>query len=82
MKGMEKFACANWRLVNMGKKDGGLGVLDLKILNLALLGSWIKRYITGKGKFWHSIISQKYVRNGITFPEGCDVGCSSSKIWL
>jgi hypothetical protein len=43
MKGMEKFACANWRLVNMGKKDGGLGVLDLKILNLALLGIMDKK---------------------------------------
>jgi hypothetical protein len=27
----------------MGKKDGGLGVLDLKILNLALLGIMDKK---------------------------------------
>jgi hypothetical protein len=34
----------------MLKEYGGLGVLDLKELNLCLLGSWIGRYARDKDK--------------------------------
>jgi hypothetical protein len=30
--------------------NGGLGIPDLKDLNLCLLGSWLKRYIKDEGK--------------------------------
>jgi hypothetical protein len=32
------------------KKYGGLGIPDLKDLNLCLLGSWVKRFIKDEGK--------------------------------
>jgi len=38
-KGHHKLHLANWNLVSMKKGDGGLGVPDLKNLNLVVLGS-------------------------------------------
>ena len=38
-KGHHKLHMANWNLVSMKKGDGGLGVPDLKNLNLVMLGS-------------------------------------------
>ena len=46
MKGM----VANRQLVSMKKEAGGLGIPDLRYLNLALLGSWVKRFIRDEGK--------------------------------
>jgi hypothetical protein len=43
------------------KKDfGGLGVLNMKDLNLCLLRNWIKRYIKDEGKIWRKVIDSKY----------------------
>jgi hypothetical protein len=41
----------------------GLGVPNLKDLNLCLLGNWIKRYIKDEGKNWRKVIDSKYCRN-------------------
>jgi hypothetical protein len=37
----------------------GLGVPDIKDLNLCLLGSWVKRYIKDENKLWRSIVDRK-----------------------
>jgi hypothetical protein len=63
-EGHGKIYLANWHLVSM-KEYGGLGVPNLRDLNMALLGSWVKSFIKGEGKLWHSIISQKYIRNAV-----------------
>jgi hypothetical protein len=39
-----KYHLANWQLVSMRKEFGGLGVPNLRDLNLCLLGSWVRRY--------------------------------------
>jgi len=38
-----KVAWASWEKVCEDREDGGLGVIDLKTFNLALLGKWIWR---------------------------------------
>jgi hypothetical protein len=62
--GHRKLHLANWHLICMKKKYGGLGVPDLKDLNLFLLGSWIKRYIRNEGRLWRTIIDRKYCSQG------------------
>lgn len=62
-EGHGKIHLAIWQMVSMKKENGGLGVPELKNLNLSLLGYRVKRFITDKGKLWHSIMKQKYVRN-------------------
>jgi hypothetical protein len=44
-EGHRKLHLANWHLICMKKEYGGLGVPELRDLNLCLLMSWVKRYI-------------------------------------
>lgn len=48
-EGNHKIHLANWSSICMKTDFGGLGIANLQDLNLCLLGSWIKRYIQGKG---------------------------------
>jgi hypothetical protein len=41
------------------KEFGGLGVPDLRDLNISLLGSWIRRYQNGD-RLWREVIDSKY----------------------
>jgi hypothetical protein len=41
----------------MKKEFGGLGVLNLRELNLCLLGSWVRRYIVDKNKIWEMLVA-------------------------
>ena len=47
----------------MKKEHGGLGVPNIKDVNLCLLGCWVKRYSQDDGKIWKTIVDNKYVRN-------------------
>jgi hypothetical protein len=62
-EGHKKLYLANWHLVCMKKDFEGLGVLNLKDLNLCLLGNWIKRYIKDGGKICRKVIDSKCCRN-------------------
>jgi hypothetical protein len=60
MRGHKKLHLANWHLECMKKEHGGLGIPNLKDLNMCLLGSWVKRYIKDEGKLWRNIVDRKY----------------------
>jgi hypothetical protein len=45
-----KYHLANWQHVSMEKDYGGLGVSNLRELNICLLGSWIRRHAQDKEK--------------------------------
>jgi hypothetical protein len=62
-----KLHLANWHLIYMKKDYGGLGIPDMKDLNLCLLGLWVKRYIKDESKLWRSIIEEKYCKRGNIF---------------
>lgn len=47
----------------MKKEYGGLGIPNIRDLNLCLLGSWVKRYAQDEGKIWKTIVDNKYIRN-------------------
>jgi hypothetical protein len=44
----------------MPKSQGGLGIPNLRDVNICLLASWLKRYINGEGKLWKTLIDKKY----------------------
>ncbi|XP_026431947.1 uncharacterized protein LOC113329197 [Papaver somniferum] len=50
----------NWDLVRATKEKGGLGVCDLKLMNLALLAKWCWRFGVEKNKLWYKIVEDKY----------------------
>jgi hypothetical protein len=44
----------------MLKEYGGLGVPNLRDLNVCLLATWIKRYNLGCDKLWRQFLDFKY----------------------
>ena len=55
-----KYHLASWQLVSQKKDVGGLGIPDMRSLNLALLGAWIFRYHLNSNAIWRSIVDFKY----------------------
>lgn len=55
-----KYHLANWQLLAQKKEFGGVGIPDIRNLNLCLLASWIYRYFQGDGKLWKQVVDQKY----------------------
>ena len=55
-----RYHLARWPLITQTKEFGGLGVPDLRILNMCLLASWIHRYHLHNVVLWSQIIRSKY----------------------
>ena len=55
-----KIAWASWDKVCEPRDIGGLGIVDIRNFNLALLGKWIWRPGTDKGGLWKEILVSKY----------------------
>jgi hypothetical protein len=55
-----KYHLANWQLVSQKKEMGGLGIPDLRSLNMALLSSWIFMYHLNSESIWTRIVNFKY----------------------
>jgi hypothetical protein len=56
-EGNSKYHLANWETVTVCKDFGGLGIPNLRDLNVCLLASWLKRY--DKNKLWKQLIDYK-----------------------
>lgn len=50
----------NYDLVCAYKFRGGLGILNIKVMNSALLSKWCWRFVVEKNHLWYKIISEKY----------------------
>ena len=50
----------NWKVVYINKRKGGLGVKSLAILNRALLGKWLWRFVNDPEGIWSCLICTKY----------------------
>nr|KYP61726.1 Putative ribonuclease H protein At1g65750 family [Cajanus cajan] len=74
-----KIAWVAWQEVCKGKEHGGLGILDLRAFNLAILEKWRWHLLVEKGRFWHKVVTSIY-------GEGCFQGVGdkvqSSKWWV
>ena len=55
-----KFHLAIWELVSLKKEYGGLGLPNLRDLNISLLASWLKRHKFDRDKLWKEVIDCKY----------------------
>lgn len=53
-------AWVKWKHVCLPKAVGGLGIKDLDLFNLSLLGKWKWRFIVGSEAYWYNILSSWY----------------------
>ena len=51
-----KYHLVNWEIVSMCRDFGGLGIPNLRDLNICLIGSWLKRYQVDDRKLWKEMI--------------------------
>lgn len=49
----------NWNALCMPKDCGGLGILDLNVMNKSLLCKWLWKLENSEG-LWQQLISKKY----------------------
>jgi hypothetical protein len=55
-----KYRLAKWDIMWQPKDQGGLSILELNMMNIALLSKWIYKLLTSDG-MWQQLLSNKYV---------------------
>ncbi|PNY07585.1 ribonuclease H [Trifolium pratense] len=60
VSGRSKIPWVSWRDVCRSKKDGGLGVKNLKLFNLSLLAKWRWRLLEEDKSRWKLVLEAKY----------------------
>jgi len=65
-----KIYWVHWDKVCLEKEEGGLGIENLKIFNLALLGKWEWRIHTQKNSMWVKVFLNKYGESNIRIIRG------------
>ena len=46
------------------KEDGGLGIKNIEMFNMALIGKWMWRALNEKNKYWVRVLEAKYGCSG------------------
>jgi len=65
--GGRKISWVKWRSVCHPKGRGGLGVRDIRVVNISLLAKWRWRLLNGENALWKEVLIEKYG------PNACDV---------
>jgi hypothetical protein len=61
----KKYHLVKWDVITKPKKKGGLGIKDLRRMNLSLFCKWWWKIETGEG-LWQEIVRKKYkIKGGI-----------------
>lgn len=68
--GGRKISWVRWKSVCQQKVNGGLGVRDVRILNVSLLAKWKWRLLDGEVALWKDVLLEKYGPNATNMFEG------------
>jgi hypothetical protein len=60
----KKYHLIKWNKITKPKNRGGLGIKDLRRMNISLLCKWWWKAENGEG-IWHDIIRKKYMKKGM-----------------
>lgn len=60
VKGGRMISWMNWKSVWQPHNKGGLGVRDVKLVNLSLLAKWWYRLIQSENLLWKEVLSARY----------------------
>ncbi|GKV45171.1 hypothetical protein SLEP1_g52281 [Rubroshorea leprosula] len=78
---LKKTNWVKWERVCKQKKYGGLGVRDLRIFNLALMGKWWGRLANIEKGLWKSVVKGKYGQNGGHWLDWVRDGRNVGSLW-
>jgi hypothetical protein len=72
----------SWRTVCKDKKNGGLGVSDIKVVNVSLLAKWRWKLLNDEPALWKDVLIAKYGRRVMSSVSlsGC-VGGRLGSVW-
>lgn len=73
--GHQKYHLVNWPTICRPKDQGGLGVLDLDIMNISLLGKWLWKLENDEG-LWQQLLRRKYLGKCTLAQAMCKPGVS------
>ncbi|WMV18045.1 hypothetical protein MTR67_011430 [Solanum verrucosum] len=83
-----KFHLVKWDQVILSKKEGGLGIRNLKIQNQSLLMKWLWRFASQEQALWKETIKARFgmenlwITNLSTQPYGSGVWRSIRNLWI
>jgi hypothetical protein len=59
-EGGRKLCWVKWKVVCQPRSDGGLGVRDIRLVNLSLLAKWRRRLLQNEEGLWKEVLVEKY----------------------
>ena len=66
----KKISWVRWKAVCQYKEEGGLGVRDVRILNVSLLAKWKWRLLDGETALWKDVLREIYGNHVTQMLEG------------
>jgi hypothetical protein len=60
VKGKKKYHLVSWDVVCLPKHHGGLGILNLDLINISLLAKWLWK-LFNEDNMWQQILKGKYL---------------------
>lgn len=82
-----KIHLVRWDILTTSKKEGGMGIRNLKIQNQGLMMKWLWRFSTTEQSLWKNVIKARYgmggswTTNSINSPYGVSLWRSIRKLW-
>ncbi|GKV09906.1 hypothetical protein SLEP1_g21339 [Rubroshorea leprosula] len=77
-----KIAWVRWDKVCKDRKQGGMGIKDLRMFILALMGKWWARLVNEQGGLWRRVLLDKYGGEGGSWGEWITKGQNrGSRCW-
>jgi hypothetical protein len=73
-----KYHMAKWEMVSKPRDQGGIGIINTRIMNDCLLTKWIWRILQEPDELWFKVIKAKYL-DGCSFFSATNRG--SSQFW-
>ncbi|KAG5577611.1 hypothetical protein H5410_057745 [Solanum commersonii] len=64
-EGEKKYHLVKWEVVTNSKKEGGMGIKNLKVQNQSLLLKWLWRFVSGEQGLWKDAIVSRYTMEGL-----------------
>ncbi|CAN0901853.1 Putative ribonuclease H protein At1g65750, partial [Linum grandiflorum] len=76
-----KFHGVCWNQTKASRTRGGLGILDLRCMNSALLSKWIWKYASQPSAWWRSLLDTKNGLSTSTWKMSLREGFGSWSVW-